>query len=58
MADSFQQGTSLEHGRLVKLLEEQMAHIEKRFGDRGLYDVSQKVHDSFERAPKITQEIL
>ena len=58
MADRFQQGTSLEHARLVKLLQEQMAHIEKRFGDRGLYDVSKKVYDSFERAPKITREIL
>jgi hypothetical protein len=56
--DHFQEGTSLEHDRLVKLLEEQMAHVEKRFGDRGLYEVSQKVHDSFERAPQITQEIL
>ena len=34
-----------------------MAQIHKRFPDRGLYEVAQKVHDSFERAPILTQQI-
>jgi hypothetical protein len=49
---------ALEHPRLLAMIDAQVAIVERRFADRGLCNVAQKVREAAAHAPEVCLHIL